>query len=57
MPEVTLHEALISILNPLNRMGQEWERLQLLISEAGRNLEAGGGGWEKVSPVVGSWKR
>lgn len=57
MPEVTLHEALISILTRLNRMGQEWETLQLLISEAGQNLEAGGGGWEKVSPVVGSWKR
>lgn len=39
MPKVTLHKALIPILNPLNGVDQEWEGLKTLISEAGLNLE------------------
>lgn len=39
MPNVTLHKALIPILNPLNGVGQEWEGLKTLVSEAGLNLE------------------
>lgn len=39
MPKVTLNEVLISILNPLDGMNQEWEGLKQLMSEAGLNLE------------------
>lgn len=49
MPKVTLRKALISVLNPLNGTGQEWEGLKLLISEAGLNLVGVvGGGREQT---------